>query len=88
MVYLIDIDIKNMDKIEPLKIAIQTDSLNSGLDNLYLILFVLNKHYDIRKSDLKALYKLMLHDSINKDSTIADIFINILYDYYKADIEK
>ena len=88
MVDMIDIDIKNMDKIEPLKIAIQTDSLNSGLDSLYLILFVLNKYYDTMTSDLKALYKLMLHDSINKDSTIVDIFINILFDYYKADIEK
>ena len=82
MTYNIDIDIKNMSKIEPLKIAIKLDSLNKSINSIDLITLILNDYFNVFTSDSKLIYKLLLHEAVENNSTITDIFINILCDYY------
>ena len=78
-----DIDIENISKIELIEMAIKTEISYRGLDSIYLITLILNKYFDVGTSNLKVLYKLMLKEAIDKETTLSDVFINILYEYCK-----
>ena len=77
-----DKEIANINKINPIVKAIKKDSMRKQLNPNDIIITVLNNHYNTNTNDWTTLYKLLLHEAIDKQTTVLDIIINNLYNYY------